>query len=72
MIVRLFLLVFLLTPIRCALAETAELRLGVQHGLTYLPWAVLEHEKLIEAAAADAGVPAPGGDLRTVLGGARR
>jgi NitT/TauT family transport system substrate-binding protein len=60
-IVRLLLVLSLLIsmPVRFALAETPELRLGVQRGLTYLPWAVIEHEHLIEAAATDAGLTPP-------------
>lgn len=40
-----------------ARAETDTLRLGVQPGLSYLPFAVIEHEALIEKAAAAAGMP---------------
>lgn len=40
-----------------ARAETDTLRLGIQPGLTYLPFAVIQHEGLIEKAAAAAGVP---------------
>ncbi|MGE4044420.1 MAG: ABC transporter substrate-binding protein [Acetobacteraceae bacterium] len=39
-----------------ALAETATLRLGVQPGLTYLPFAVVQHEKLVEKMAARSGI----------------
>ncbi len=38
-------------------AETTTLRLGVQRGLTYLPFAVIQHEKLIEKQVAKAGLP---------------
>ena len=57
-VVRLLLLLSVLLSVsgRFALAETPELRLGTQRGLTYLPWAVIEHEHLIEAAATDAGL----------------
>lgn len=46
-------------PVHLALAETPEFRLGVQRGLTYLPWAVIEHEHLIEAVATETGLPPP-------------
>ncbi len=61
MILRCLLLLSLsiLVPCRFALAETAELRLGVQRGLTYLPWAVIEHERLVETVAAEKGLPPP-------------
>lgn len=39
-----------------ARAETDTLRLGVQRGLTYLPFAVLQHEKLVEKQAEKAGL----------------
>lgn len=40
-----------------ARAEIDTLRLGVQPGLTYLPFAIVQHERLIEKAAAAAGAP---------------
>ena len=40
-----------------ARAETDTLRLGVQPGLTYLPFAVIQHEGLVEKLAAASGVP---------------
>ena len=38
-------------------AETNKVRIGIQYGLTYLPFAVIEHESLIQKAAAAAGLP---------------
>jgi NitT/TauT family transport system substrate-binding protein len=40
-----------------AQAETNELRLGVQRGMTYLPFIVMQHEHLVEQSAAAAGMP---------------
>src|SRR5713226_7942270 len=34
-----------------------ELRLAQQYGISYLPLAVMNHEKLLEGAAAKAGIP---------------
>ena len=45
------------TLIAPACAETAELRLGVQRGMTYLPFIVMQHEHLVEQAAEKAGMP---------------
>ncbi len=39
-----------------AVAEVSEIRLARQPGLSYLPLAVMEHEKLIEKQAAAAGI----------------
>ena len=44
----------LIVPAR---AETGELRLGVQRGMTYLPFIVMQHEHLVEQQAAKAGMP---------------
>ena len=52
-----FLIAALLLGVTAARAETTQLRLGVQPGLTYLPWIVAQHEGFIEKAAAAAGVP---------------
>lgn len=41
-----------------ARAQASEIRFGIQHGLTYLPFAVLEHERLVQKHAARNG-PAP-------------
>ncbi len=41
---------------RAALAEAQTLRIGVQPGLTYLPFVLMEHERLIEQRAAAAGL----------------
>lgn len=49
-----FLLAALILPAR---AETNELRLGVQRGMTYLPFIVMQHEKMVEQRAAAAGMP---------------
>ena len=38
-------------------AETNELRLGVQRGMTYLPFIVMQHEGMVEQSAAAAGMP---------------
>ena len=46
--------VALLAPAR---AETTELRLGVQRGMTYLPFIVMQHERMVEQQAAAAGMP---------------
>jgi NitT/TauT family transport system substrate-binding protein len=40
-----------------AWAETGELRLGVQRGMTYLPFIVMQHQHLVEKAAEKAGIP---------------
>lgn len=40
-----------------AAAETAQLNLGVQRGMTYLPFIVMQHEHLVEQQAAKAGIP---------------
>jgi len=45
--------VMLVAPAR---AEVDKVRVGVQPGLTHLPWAVIEHERLIEQRAKDAGL----------------
>jgi len=39
-----------------ASAEVDRVRIGVQPGLTHLPWAVIEHERLIERRAKEAGL----------------
>jgi len=39
-----------------AAAETDKIRMGVQPGLTHLPWAVIEHEHLIEQHAKASGL----------------
>ena len=39
-----------------AAAEVDKVRIGVQPGLTHLPWAVIEHERLIEQRAKAAGL----------------
>jgi NitT/TauT family transport system substrate-binding protein len=46
----------LLLVVALAGAETDTVRIGFQPGLTYLPFVVMQHEKLIETAAAAAGV----------------
>jgi sulfonate transport system substrate-binding protein len=70
-ILRLLLMsLMMLVPLRFPLAETQELRLGVQRGLTYLPWAVIEHEHLIETAATDAGLTPPEVTYSIFSGGA--
>jgi NitT/TauT family transport system substrate-binding protein len=40
-----------------ATAETGEVRLAQQYGISYLPLTVMNHEKLLEAAAAKMGMP---------------
>ncbi|MBV8169456.1 MAG: ABC transporter substrate-binding protein, partial [Alphaproteobacteria bacterium] len=45
----------LLLP-RVALAEARELRVGVQPGLTYLPFVLMQHDKMIEKKAEAAGL----------------
>src|SRR5437879_13014340 len=37
-------------------AEVDKLRVGVQPGLTHLPWAVIGHERLIERRAKESGL----------------
>src|SRR5439155_24583718 len=37
-------------------AEVDKVRVGVQPGLTHLPWAVIEHERLIERRARESGL----------------
>ena len=49
-------LLVLLVSGTVARAETGVLRLGVQPGLTYLPFAVIQHENLIEKTASAAGL----------------
>ena len=39
-----------------AVAETGEVRIAQQYGISYLPLTVMSHEKLLEAAAAKAGI----------------
>src|SRR5690349_8654006 len=43
-----------------AAAEVKELRLAIQPGLTYLPFTLMEHDRLIEKHAREAGL----GDLK--------
>ncbi len=50
-----FVLAALVAP-RLALAEAREIRIGVQPGLTYLPFVLMQHGKLIEQRAAAAGL----------------
>src|SRR6266436_1570797 len=40
-----------------ATAEIGEVRLAQQYGISYLPLTVMNHEKLLEGAAAKAGIP---------------
>ncbi|SRR6266852_2429427 len=40
-----------------AASETGEVRLAQQYGISYLPLTVMNHEKLLEGAAAKAGIP---------------
>jgi NitT/TauT family transport system substrate-binding protein len=44
---------------RRAAAEVHEVRFGIQYGLTYLPFAIMEHERLVEKHAAKAGLAEP-------------
>ena len=44
-----------LTP-AAARAEPKPIRFGIQYGVTYLPFAVMEHERLVEKHAAAAGL----------------
>jgi len=39
-----------------ARAETQELRIGIQPGLTYLPFVLMQHDRMIEQRAAEAGL----------------
>ena len=43
---------------RAARAATPTLRIGIQYGLTYLPFAVMQHEALLEKHARAAGIDA--------------
>jgi len=47
---------FAVLPIAPAQAEVDRIRVGVQPGLTHLPWAIIEHERLIEQRAKEAGL----------------
>lgn len=42
-----------------AVAETAEVRFAIGPGLTFLPFAIIEKEKLVEKHAVAAGLPVP-------------
>ena len=53
-----------------ARAETATLRIAQQFGISYLPMIVAKQQKLIEAAATEAGLPAPEIEWIQVSGGA--
>src|SRR5690349_13050238 len=44
----------LVTPAR---AETGEMRIAIQDGLAYLPFIIMDNEKLVEKHAKAAGVP---------------
>jgi NitT/TauT family transport system substrate-binding protein len=41
-----------------SMAETGEVRIAQQYGISYLPLTVMNHEKLLEAAVAKAGIAA--------------
>ncbi len=51
-----YVLCLLLLPLSLARAEVAEIRLGKQFGLGYLPMIVIEHRRLIETNAKAAGL----------------
>lgn len=53
-----------------ARAETTTLRIAQQFGISYLPMIVAKQQKLIEAAATEAGLPAPEIEWIQVSGGA--
>jgi NitT/TauT family transport system substrate-binding protein len=53
-----------------AQAETETLRIAQQFGISYLPMIVAKQQKLIEAAIAEAGLPAPEVEWIQVSGGA--
>ncbi|MGL4965201.1 MAG: ABC transporter substrate-binding protein [Inquilinus sp.] len=53
-----------------AQAETETLRIAQQFGISYLPMIVAKQQKLIEAAATEAGLPAPEIEWIQVSGGA--
>lgn len=44
---------------RPARAQAAAVRFGIQPGLTYLPFAIVEHEKLVQKQSAKLGLPEP-------------
>ena len=54
------------TPAR---AEVSEIRISYQPGIIYLPVVVMRHEKLIEKAAAEAGLPGVTASYKVVGGG---
>ena len=48
-----------LTAIRPAAAETNEVRIAQQFGISYLPLIVMKEQHLVEQAVAEAGLPSP-------------
>lgn len=52
-----------------ARAETPELRIAIQPGLTYLPFVLLRHDSMIEREVEKAGLPAPKVSWIVVAGG---
>jgi sulfonate transport system substrate-binding protein len=50
-------------------AETGELRIAIQPGLTYLPFVLLRHDAMIERQVEKAGLPAPKVSWVIVAGG---
>ncbi len=55
-------------PFITAHAQTAQIRIGVQPGMSYLPFYVMEHEKLLEKRLTQAGLPASVSWLRFANG----
>src|SRR5471032_548660 len=62
------LLVAALAP-RAAHAEARELRIGIQPGLTYLPFVLMQHDHMIEERAAAAGLGTVAVSWWSVAGG---
>lgn len=54
---------------RPAAAQAGQIRFGIQHGLTYLPFAVVEHERLVQKHTARAGSEANVTFFRSAGGG---
>ena len=56
----------LIAPVR---PETGQLHLGVQRGMTYLPWIVIQHAPFVAQRAAAAGIPGLKRTLNHLHGG---
>jgi NitT/TauT family transport system substrate-binding protein len=58
-IAALLMLAAMAPAIRPAMAETAEIRIAQQFGISYLPLIVMKEQHLLEQAATEAGLPRP-------------